>query len=71
MIGVAVHQRETKYLLITCLVLAFTQIWAILIVWYRYGGKFTESLRSSSRPTRRRVANPHGVDIREPLLNDA
>ncbi|CAI2162944.1 13827_t:CDS:2 [Funneliformis geosporum] len=66
LLGIAVHQRETKYLSITCLILAIIQLLVIFIVWYRYGGSFTALIGSS--PTRRRVSYSQN-DLREPLLS--
>ncbi|CAG8436927.1 12372_t:CDS:2 [Funneliformis mosseae] len=65
LLGIAAHQRETKYLSITCLILAILQFLVIFVVWYKYGGSFTAF--NGSRPSRRRVSYPQN-DLREPLL---
>ncbi|RIA84874.1 hypothetical protein C1645_879686 [Glomus cerebriforme] len=67
LLGVAVHQRETKSLSITCSVLALIQIIIIFIVWKKYGGNSIALLTSGSKPTRSRIASTRN-DLREPLL---
>ncbi|CAB4423460.1 unnamed protein product [Rhizophagus irregularis] len=69
LLGVAIHQRETKNLSITCNILALAEFIIIFIVWNRYGGNSLELLRAGigSRPTRSRIANSRN-DLREPLL---
>ncbi|GBB99697.1 hypothetical protein RclHR1_00360046 [Rhizophagus clarus] len=69
LLGVAIQQKKTKYLSVTCNILALAEFIIIFIVWKRYGGNSLEILRTGigSRPTRSRITSTHD-DLREPLL---
>ncbi|CAG8697048.1 170_t:CDS:2, partial [Racocetra persica] len=52
LISIAVQQRNEKYLSVQCAILAIAQLIAIITVWIRYGGRLSDSLRSTRNASR-------------------
>ncbi|CAG8568301.1 10785_t:CDS:2 [Cetraspora pellucida] len=52
LISIAVQQRAEKYLSVQCAILAIAQLIAIITVWIRYGGRLSDSLRSTRNASR-------------------